>query len=159
MRWRRWWWWWKGKEMKVKMKDRHRRSGLVRLALGRVIPRCDACLPGSVPRGTTWFSLSPLASYLSPQEFGICLELSLHHVRCNQRHWFFPSLLRCDFFYFFLSFKWLFSFNTIHTLNYNGRKIFHIHYQYVIRFEYEIIVLQFKDSFNWVRSTKGFLNF
>lgn len=59
----------KKKKMMMKgeeMKERHRRSGW---ALGRVVTRCDACLPGSVPRGTTCFSRSSGISFIS--SFGI----------------------------------------------------------------------------------------
>lgn len=55
----------KKKKMMMKgeeMKERHRRSGW---ALGRVVTRCDACLPGSVPRGTTCFSRSSGISFIS----------------------------------------------------------------------------------------------
>lgn len=73
----------KEKKMMMKgeeMKERHRRSGW---ALGRVVTRCDACLPGSVPRGTTCFSPSSGISFnhLSPHsEFGICLLASFYFL-------------------------------------------------------------------------------
>ena len=51
-------------------KDRHRQWGQKREK-----ERCDARVPGSVPRGTTWF-LGSLGIYLSPPED----MLSLHFL-------------------------------------------------------------------------------